>query len=816
MRFRNCNNPPPRHGGQDCEGNNNEFRPCNLFSCSDSVEVVIGRVHGTVNNVMLPNLFLLANFTKTSTNDTQVQYVINGIPGPIKNWLKSIVIPLITPVSWATAGPTPGAQNGLNITKGHFVFTTHITFGSGEEVLIVHRGQGIDDKGELVMDVDVKGTTPKVPSNATVKFPDFEQVFVQTGDGEFSSTMYLAMTVDEKPLPFTLNSTIKYSPERQQNGSSLHNRFHVTDVGISHEGQVKDGLKIDVKASVEKASSTDRCPEGWEEDSSTKFCKDINECAAIPRICSHFCENLFGSFRCWCPVGYNLSSDNKTCDDLDECADNNRTCPSGYDCINTLGSYRCRFPCPDGFVRTLNETCVDVDECEVVMSDESVQADDPCRQSCQNFPGFFRCSCTDGYQLRNNRCQDFDECATGVCDQGCENTNGSYRCFCYQGYRLVSKDRCVDVDECAENSTICGDLQCANIRGSFQCLGKCDVGFKRTMDDTECVDIDECSERSHGCRLNQKCMNTYGSFYCVCPRGYTAKASQTSCEDVNECEQFKGICEFQCVNTIGSFECRCPAGGVLNPDQRTCSGVDGCALENLRCEQRCDFSAQGYKCSCSRGYRLSGNQQDCVDIDECQSNSTNSCQFACVNSLGSYRCECPVGYRLGADGKNCQDVNECTLANSPCHQNQCYNTRGSYQCLPSLCPQQYNLVGGGFCVNQCSSPGYCGATQAVRQEVLPLPLNFPANTDIARLVPFFPPYMTSFQYYYQFQYTFTVQPSPFDIKLLGNEAVIYSKQKVEKAGMHQLRVTADLFYMDKTLACRTIFKVYIDVSRFNF
>lgn len=44
--------------------------------------------------------------------------------------------------------------------------------------------------------------------------------------------------------------------------------------------------------------------------------------------------------------------------DLDECADNNSTCPSGYDCINTLGSYRCRFPCPDGFVRTLNETCV--------------------------------------------------------------------------------------------------------------------------------------------------------------------------------------------------------------------------------------------------------------------------------------------------------------------------------------------------------------------------------------------------------------------------------------------------------------------------
>ena len=43
---------------------------------------------------------------------------------------------------------------------------------------------------------------------------------------------------------------------------------------------------------------------------------DTNECAAIPRICSHFCENLFGSFRCWCPEGYNLSSDNKTCDGM--------------------------------------------------------------------------------------------------------------------------------------------------------------------------------------------------------------------------------------------------------------------------------------------------------------------------------------------------------------------------------------------------------------------------------------------------------------------------------------------------------------------
>lgn len=41
---------------------------------------------------------------------------------------------------------------------------------------------------------------------------------------------------------------------------------------------------------------------------------DINECSAVQRVCSHFCENLLGSFLCSCPVGHALSSDNRTCE----------------------------------------------------------------------------------------------------------------------------------------------------------------------------------------------------------------------------------------------------------------------------------------------------------------------------------------------------------------------------------------------------------------------------------------------------------------------------------------------------------------------
>ena len=42
-----------------------------------------------------------------------------------------------------------------------------------------------------------------------------------------------------------------------------------------------------------------------------------------------------------------------------------------------------------------------------------------------------------------------------------------------------------------------------------------------------------------------------------------------------------------------------------------------------------------------------------------------------------------------------------------------------------------------FCLNQYSGQGYC-APQAIRQEMLPLPLHVPVNTNIARLIPFFP------------------------------------------------------------------------------
>ncbi len=43
------------------------------------------------------------------------------------------------------------------------------------------------------------------------------------------------------------------------------------------------------------------------------FILDVNECADNNGNCSHFCQNLFGDYRCTCRPGFKLIADKKTC-----------------------------------------------------------------------------------------------------------------------------------------------------------------------------------------------------------------------------------------------------------------------------------------------------------------------------------------------------------------------------------------------------------------------------------------------------------------------------------------------------------------------
>ncbi|GIY09936.1 epidermal growth factor-like protein 8, partial [Caerostris extrusa] len=59
--------------------------------------------------------------------------------------------------------------------------------------------------------------------------------------------------------------------------------------------------------------------------------------------------------------------------------------------------------------------------------------------------------------------------------------------------------------------------------------------------------------------------------HCSCPSGWTGK---TCSSDIDECSRRKGHCDHECVNTAGSFRCLCKAGFTLREDGKTCEKIN--------------------------------------------------------------------------------------------------------------------------------------------------------------------------------------------------------------------------------------------------
>ena len=131
-----------------------------------------------------------------------------------------------------------------------------------------------------------------------------------------------------------------------------------------------------------------------------------------------------------------------------------------------------------------------------------------------------------------------------------------FKQYSYKLTRLYSN---VDVDECAEDSQICGIGQCKNVKGSYECI--CQRGLKFDKDQKACVHIDDGTGGGGDGTDKNKCVTNL----CGCPTGFYIYSpffnpyGQTQCVDVNECNQ--GMCgAASCVNAIGTYRCTCPSG----------------------------------------------------------------------------------------------------------------------------------------------------------------------------------------------------------------------------------------------------------------
>jgi len=371
-------------------------------------------------------------------------------------------------------------------------------------------------------------------------------------------------------------------------------------------------------------------------------------------------------YDCHCAIGW-LESDPDCLTDIDECELNQ--CPLNTQCTNTDGSYYCE--CKENWMATADIATLESPDDLVCIPYDFCTKDAPCENggTCTNGPngcGHDETDAAAGGALEwmaaqgnpGNRDDKFDEFDFGPKD--------CYSCECVDGWEA---SRCeVDVDECQGEHGCDPNSDCVNTAGSYECI--CHLGwYMATIGGTRgsetaqvCKDIDDCAD-TQPCAHGGTCIDC-GTlcFTCTCVAGWRGTTCAT---DWNECTMGIHICndDATCKNNPGSYDCKCDAGFT-----GTGLGGNNVALteyieDTSTTEDERSGAAAQYLADLSE-------QPGCIDINDCAYNAHESpCKngAACAD-IGTdyYKCTCTAGW---TDSDCDTDINECNPAEVV--QNKC-------------------------------------------------------------------------------------------------------------------------------------------------
>ncbi|VDM95221.1 unnamed protein product [Thelazia callipaeda] len=323
--------------------------------------------------------------------------------------------------------------------------------------------------------------------------------------------------------------------------------------------------------------------------------------------------------------------------------------------------------------------------------------------------GDYECICLNGY-VGKNCSQNTNDCLENLCAAGstCIDGMSKYTCVCPPGkmekiYCTVRikhwsllfisglfchlDDPCID-QPCRSGAECVADT--AN--GDFSC--NC---MKGTKGQDCATDINECEESDNLCFNGGICVNTFGSWYCDCPLGYSDPYCMTHS---SKCEPNPCLNGASCLDYASYYECICQDG-----------------YYGKNCEKNCPTGVKGRVC---KQHRISLNNNYLEELFEEQICTLQNCSAKAGNAICDSECNYPKCHYDGYDcSAHVEPFRHCPLPRFCARvfkDNKCDPVCNSMECLwdgfdcdtkSSLCvSEEYCSIrfNDGYCDRECFSP----------------------------------------------------------------------------------------------------------------
>lgn len=273
----------------------------------------------------------------------------------------------------------------------------------------------------------------------------------------------------------------------------------------------------------------------------------------------------------------------------------NKDCSTSYACINNT----CQNPCNSKEVCGPNALCSVVEHQTICRCPDGFEGNPTPEEGCVRYP----ITC-----LSTNECPSAHMCIANKCNLPCSDNNVcaiGERCHDNVCVKLcLGNSNCLPGEICLNGICQQGcsvDSDCQNTQICIRNKCRCSTGYIGSPHG--CLDIDECED--HPCHPTAKCLNSPGTYRCICPEGTVGDPFiEPGCILPNQCNTNQ-----DCAENLSCMKGKC---------------VDECLTKTCGPNAVCNNYNHVATCTCLTGYLGDANdlqlgcfKVECIDNEDC-------------------------------------------------------------------------------------------------------------------------------------------------------------------------------------------------------